>query len=52
MICRTLVLTVAAELAVHRDDVKGPGSFLPALIDELWTLTPEDLQTIARVEVW
>lgn len=44
MIRRILVLTVAAELVVRRDDVKGPGTFLPALIDELWTLTPEDLK--------
>jgi thiamine-phosphate diphosphorylase / hydroxyethylthiazole kinase len=51
MIYRILVMTVAAELAVRRDDVKGPGTFLPALIDELWTLTPDNLQLIARLEV-
>lgn len=48
---RILVLTIAAELAVCRDDVKGPGTFLPALIDELWTLTPEELLSRARLEV-
>lgn len=46
-----LVLTVAAELAIRRDDVKGAGTFLPALIDELWTLTPESLRSIARVQI-
>jgi thiamine-phosphate diphosphorylase/hydroxyethylthiazole kinase len=44
-------MTVAAELAVRRDDVKGPGTFLPALIDELWTLTPGNLLSVARIEV-
>jgi hydroxyethylthiazole kinase-like sugar kinase family protein len=48
---RVLVMTVAAELAVRRDDVKGPGTFLPALIDELWRMTPHDMQSIARVRV-
>ncbi|KAG6844618.1 hypothetical protein H0H87_005475 [Tephrocybe sp. NHM501043] len=47
-----LVLTIAAELAVKRDSVKGPGTFLPALIDELWSLQPEDVQSLARVEVY
>jgi len=46
-----LVLTTAAEIAVRRDDVKGAGTFLPALIDELWTLTPENMRSMARVEV-
>ena len=48
---RVLVLTIAAELAVHRGDVKGPGTFFPALIDEIWTLTPDNVQVMARVEV-
>ncbi|KAF5386233.1 hypothetical protein D9615_002670 [Tricholomella constricta] len=47
-----LVLTVAAELAVQREDVKGPGTFLPALIDQLWSLKPETVQSLARLEVF
>ncbi|KAG6918053.1 hypothetical protein DXG01_016709 [Tephrocybe rancida] len=47
-----LVLTIAAELAVQRDDVKGPGTFLPALIDELWSLQPATVQSLARIEVF
>jgi len=46
-----LVLTIAAELAVRRDGAKGPGTFLPALIDELWTLTADNVQSMARLEV-
>jgi thiamine-phosphate diphosphorylase/hydroxyethylthiazole kinase len=29
---------IAAEIAAARDDVKGPGSFVPALIDELYNI--------------
>ncbi|KAF8070002.1 thiamine biosynthetic bifunctional enzyme Thi4 [Lyophyllum atratum] len=47
-----LVLTVAAEIAVRRDDVKGPGTFLPALIDELWSLEPGTMQSLARIELF
>ncbi|KAG5643447.1 hypothetical protein DXG03_000920 [Asterophora parasitica] len=47
-----LALTVAAELAVKREDVKGPGTFLPALIDTLWTLQPGTVQSLAQVEVF
>lgn len=36
---------------MRRDDVKGAGTFLPALIDELWTLTPENMRSMARVEI-
>ncbi|KAF8198122.1 thiamine biosynthetic bifunctional enzyme Thi4 [Pholiota molesta] len=39
-----LVLTIAAELAVESGSVKGPGTFLPALIDALWMLTPEQIR--------
>ncbi|KAF8658338.1 hypothetical protein AX16_002104 [Volvariella volvacea WC 439] len=46
-----LVLTVAAELAAERSDVKGAGTFLPALIDELWTLTPEVVRKRAKIAV-
>ncbi|KAH9484936.1 putative thiamine biosynthetic bifunctional enzyme [Psilocybe cubensis] len=50
-IAGVLVLTVAAELAAKRHDVKGPGSFLPALIDELSTLTPEQVREFSKVTV-
>ncbi|KAI3619013.1 thiamine biosynthetic bifunctional [Moniliophthora roreri] len=36
-----LVLTIAAEIAATRGDVKGPGTFFSALLDELTLLTPE-----------
>ena len=29
---------IAAEIAAARDDVKGPGSFVPALIDEIYNI--------------
>jgi thiamine-phosphate diphosphorylase / hydroxyethylthiazole kinase len=47
------VLTVATEIAVNKQDsaVKGPGTFLPALIDELWTLSAEELLNRANIEV-
>ncbi|KAF4620648.1 hypothetical protein D9613_000236 [Agrocybe pediades] len=48
-IAGVLVLTVAAEIAVKRDDVKGPGTFLPALIDVLWALTPEQVRESAKI---
>jgi hydroxyethylthiazole kinase-like sugar kinase family protein len=46
-----LAVTVASELAATRADVSGPGTFLPALIDELAHLTPEIIQKRAKVEV-
>ncbi|KAF9479063.1 thiamine biosynthetic bifunctional enzyme Thi4 [Pholiota conissans] len=46
-----LVLTVAAELAVESGSVKGPGTFLPALIDSLWALTPEHIAQKAKFAV-
>ena len=46
-----LAITVASELAASREDVKGTGTFLPALIDELYNLTPEKLVDMARIEV-
>lgn len=46
-----LVLTIASEIAAEREDVKGPGTFLPALIDELARLTPEVVERRAKVEV-
>lgn len=46
-----LVLTVAAELAVQREDVKGPGTFLSGLIDTLWALSSDDVQNLAKVSI-
>ncbi|KAG6337093.1 hypothetical protein ID866_2004 [Astraeus odoratus] len=46
-----LVLTIAAEVAALRSDVKGPGTFLPALIDELRNLKPETVLERAKVQV-
>lgn len=48
---RVLAITVASELAAARPDVKGSGTFLPALIDELGTLTPEKMAQYANIEV-
>ncbi|KAE8539469.1 hydroxyethylthiazole kinase [Cryptococcus gattii VGV] len=46
-----LVYTIAAEVAAAREDVKGPGTFRAALIDELYNLTPEVLQQRANIEI-
>ncbi|GFZ48720.1 hypothetical protein JCM24511_06469 [Saitozyma sp. JCM 24511] len=46
-----LVMTVAAEVAAARDDVKGPGTFRSALLDELYNLRPEVLAQRANVTV-
>jgi len=48
---RVLALTIAAEHAADRSDVRGPGTFLPALIDELSLLTPGAIVERAKVEV-
>lgn len=32
----TVMFSVAAEMAAEREDVKGPGSFVPAFLDELY----------------
>ena len=45
------VFNVAAEIAAERDDVKGPGTFRAALLDELYNLTPEILQKRVNVEL-
>jgi len=44
-----LALTIASEFAARREDVKGSGTFLPALIDELGKLTPEKIYEVANV---
>ncbi|KAI5822082.1 HK-domain-containing protein [Schizophyllum commune Tattone D] len=45
-----LVLSIAAEKAVARGDVYGPGTFLPALMDEVAHLQPEEVRGRAKVE--
>jgi len=46
---------IAAEIAVAREDVKGPGTFVPALIDELYNIqkatTAGDLEWLGRAKV-
>lgn len=34
-----LVFEIASERAAARSDVKGPGTFVPALLDELYNIT-------------
>ncbi|KAI0036855.1 thiamine biosynthetic bifunctional enzyme [Vararia minispora EC-137] len=46
-----LALTIASERAAARDTVLGPGSFLPALIDELSLLTPDTIESSAKITV-
>lgn len=46
-----LVFTVAAEVAAARPDVKGPGTFRAALLDELYLLKPEALLRMAKIEI-
>jgi thiamine-phosphate diphosphorylase / hydroxyethylthiazole kinase len=47
----TLALTIAAQQAANREEVRGPGTFLPALIDELAVLTAETVLKMAKIEV-
>lgn len=46
---------IAAELAAERPDVKGPGSFVPAFLDELYKIriatTKGDLKWLTRAKV-
>lgn len=44
-------MTIASELAAARSDVHGTGTFLPALIDELFNLTSDKIQERAKVGV-
>ncbi|KAF8308389.1 Hydroxyethylthiazole kinase [Clavulina sp. PMI_390] len=48
-IAGVLAITVAAEIAAGRIDVRGPGTFLPALIDEVANLTPIAISSRAKV---
>jgi thiamine-phosphate diphosphorylase / hydroxyethylthiazole kinase len=47
--------SIAAEVAAEREDVKGPGTFVPAFIDELYNLRKKtvagDLGWLARAKV-
>lgn len=47
----TLALTISAQRAAGRGEVRGPGTFLPALIDELGMLTSEIILRMAKIEV-
>jgi thiamine-phosphate diphosphorylase / hydroxyethylthiazole kinase len=47
----TLALTIGAQRAAGRGEVRGPGTFLPALIDELAMLTPDIVSRMAKIEV-
>ncbi|KAF7376113.1 TMP-TENI-domain-containing protein [Mycena sanguinolenta] len=46
-----LTLTIASELATKREGVRGIGSFLPALIDNVAALQPEDIRRFAKMKV-
>lgn len=46
-----LAVTIASEIAAVREDVKGSGTFLPALIDELGRLSAEDFVKRAKIEL-
>jgi thiamine-phosphate diphosphorylase/hydroxyethylthiazole kinase len=46
-----LAINVAAERAAAREDVRGPGTFRAALMDELYAVRPEDVLQRANVEV-
>lgn len=47
----TLALTIAAQRAAGREEVRGPGTFLPALIDELAMLSLDIVPRMAKIEV-
>jgi thiamine-phosphate diphosphorylase/hydroxyethylthiazole kinase len=51
LIFSVLAMTIAAEIAAARPDVKGPGTFRAALLDELYNLTPEVVAQRAKVQV-
>ncbi|OAA38119.1 Hydroxyethylthiazole kinase [Metarhizium rileyi] len=51
----TVLFGVAAELAAQRHDIKGPGSFVPAFLDELFAIRSAtgkgDVEWLARAKV-
>ncbi|TKY85725.1 hypothetical protein EX895_005265 [Sporisorium graminicola] len=46
-----LAMTIASEKAAKRDDVKGPGTFIPALQDELAAVSAQDILQLAKIEI-
>jgi thiamine-phosphate diphosphorylase/hydroxyethylthiazole kinase len=46
-----LVYTIAGQKAGEREDVRGPGTFRSAFIDELYHVTDEDVLRLAKVEI-
>ncbi|SPO25869.1 related to thiamine-phosphate diphosphorylase / hydroxyethylthiazole kinase [Ustilago trichophora] len=46
-----LAMTIASEKAAVREDVKGPGTFIPALQDELAAVSAEDILRFAKLEI-
>ncbi|SNX84325.1 related to thiamine-phosphate diphosphorylase / hydroxyethylthiazole kinase [Melanopsichium pennsylvanicum] len=46
-----LAMTIASEKAALRDDVKGPGTFIPALQDELAAVSADDILKHAKLEI-
>jgi thiamine-phosphate diphosphorylase/hydroxyethylthiazole kinase len=44
-------MTIASEIAAERSDVRGPGSFIPALLDELAALSEDDIVKRAKVDI-
>ncbi|KIK67487.1 hypothetical protein GYMLUDRAFT_156732 [Collybiopsis luxurians FD-317 M1] len=46
-----LALTISAEMAAMREDVKGPGTFFPALIDELSLLSSQAIRDRAHIQI-
>jgi thiamine-phosphate diphosphorylase / hydroxyethylthiazole kinase len=48
---RIAAVTIAAELAVESDEVKGPGTFMPALIDKLATLQADEVRRRIKIKI-
>ncbi|MDK2822972.1 MAG: hydroxyethylthiazole kinase [Clostridia bacterium] len=48
-LCAVVSYEVAAELAAERIDVKGPGTFKPALFDECYSLQAEEVEKRAKI---
>ncbi|KAK0542890.1 thiamine biosynthetic bifunctional enzyme [Tilletia horrida] len=46
-----LTMTIASELAVARPEVRGPGTFLPALLDEIALMDASKLEQHANIRV-
>lgn len=46
-----LAMTIASEKAAVRSDVKGPGTFIPALQDELAAISGDDILKYAKLEI-